>query len=125
MARKITKKAVKNRLDKLFSEVIRSGGRCVKCGKTDMEAQIHASHIYSRSHLSVRWDELNCKPLCASCHFYWHQNPTESYEWLVSSGVRTEEEMVELKRRKETIKKWTVDELLDLEQKLKDRLLER
>jgi hypothetical protein len=60
----------------------------------------------------VRWDELNAKPLCAKCHFWWHQNPVDAAEWLKT--IRTPEELSILRDRANAIKKWTVNELQTL-----------
>ena len=116
------RKGLKNELDKVFSKLIRSVGHCVRCKKAPPEIILNASHIYSRGNLATRWDELNCKSLCVACHWWWGNNPAEARDWLISSGVRTEEQMVELRRRANIIKQWTVIELKALLATLQEKL---
>lgn len=110
MARKISRKGLKNKLDKAFSELIRSRGRCERCG--DKGATLQTSHIYSRKNLAVRWDELNAFCFCAGCHFWWHQNPLEAQEFTLQKLGKEKYDL--LKRKANTIKKWTDQELNDL-----------
>lgn len=104
------KKTLKNKLDKVFSEIIRERGRCERCGKTE---KLQCSHIYSRSLLSVRWDIDNAFCLCAGCHLYWwHKNPIEAAEFTKEKlGV---EKYNLLRKKSVTIKKWTDVELNQL-----------
>src|SRR3990167_9316649 len=53
------RKTIRNKLDRIFSLLIRKTGRCVRCGRPQGEVQLQCSHIYTRKHLSVRWDILN------------------------------------------------------------------
>lgn len=112
---------VKNKLDRVVSLIVRSRGACERCGKGASEVQLQNSHIYTRANLAVRWSLKNCKCLCAKCHRWWHQNPTEGVNWLKT--VRTEEQLEELKHKANAVKKWTVPELKvlleDLESQLK------
>lgn len=116
------RKSVKNELDKVFSKLIRAVGHCVRCGKQPPEVVLNCSHIYSRGNLAVRWDELNAKSLCVGCHWWWGANPAEARDWLISSGVRTEEQMSELRRRANLVKQWTVLEMKSLLAELQAKL---
>lgn len=78
--RKASKKTLKNKADKLFSEFIRRKGYCEWCGKQDNTLQ--CAHIFSRRFLVTRWEPINAVCLCASCHFKWHQQPIEGVEWI-------------------------------------------
>lgn len=102
---------LKNALDKVFAKLIRSVNKCVRCGKQPPEVMLNCSHIYSRKNLATRWDELNAKSLCVGCHWWWGANPAEAMDWLITAGVRTKEEMEELRRRANSVKKWEVPEL--------------
>ena len=113
--KKPKKKTIKNKLDKVFSELTRSKGKCERCGSTET---LQTSHIYSRSNLSVRWDTLNATCFCASCHWWWHKNPTEGTDWL--RGYYTEQQYEELKQRANAVKKWEVWELEELLEELKE-----
>jgi len=78
-------KKLKKECIKLAKEIIRSKGRCDKCGKTDR--QFHGSHILSTGAypaLAAELDNILC--LCASCHTLapdsWHKEIVKNYEWL-------------------------------------------
>jgi 5-methylcytosine-specific restriction endonuclease McrA len=78
--RKPSKKTLKARADKLFSEYIRSIGKCEWCGAVNDTLQ--CAHVFSRAYLVTRWEPINANCLCASCHFKWHQQPVEAVEWV-------------------------------------------
>lgn len=82
-----SKKTLRNKLDKLWSEYIRlrAKEKCEYCGKPGPYLNSH--HIYSRSKLSTRWDENNGVSLCSGHHtlssgFSAHKTPLEFVEWL-------------------------------------------
>ena len=105
---KATKSGLKRKLDKEFSRVIRSQGKCCKCGKDDY-SKLQAAHIFSRSMLSVRWDFDNVLCLCAGCHFEAHAKPV-----LFTEFVRQflgELKYEQLKSKAMAIKKWTLPEM--------------
>jgi len=81
MARKISKKGLKRRADKLFSKYIRSVNHCEWCGTRDAST-LQCAHVFSRRFLVTRWSPLNANCLCASCHFKAHQKPVEYVEWV-------------------------------------------
>lgn len=114
------RKGLKKKLDIAFSLLIRSGGKCARCGRGPSEVLLTCSHIYSRRHMNVRWDELNGKILCLGCHQWWGHNPAEAMDWLRT--IRTSAELDELRRRVNTIKIWTVPELKTLLESLTDKL---
>ena len=74
-----SKKTLKNKADKLFSQLIRSKGKCEWCGA---KKTLQTAHIFSRRYLVTRWTPLNANCLCAKCHFKAHQKPVEYVEWL-------------------------------------------
>lgn len=71
-------------MDKLWAELVKSGGRCEYCGKKE---RLNAHHFYSRSNHSVRWDIKNGFALCPYHHCLgnWsaHKNPAEFVEWAI------------------------------------------
>jgi len=67
--------------------------------------RIECSHIYSRRHLSTRWDPANAKALCFTCHRWWHENPVDAIEWLKT--IRGEKELELLRIRSQQTKKYT------------------
>lgn len=79
MPRKTSKATLKRKLDKVFSDVVRSIGECEKCGK---RVNLQCAHINSRRFLHTRWNQLNALCLCAGCHFWAHQHPRAFGKWV-------------------------------------------
>jgi len=114
-----TPKSVKASCDKLFSKLIRSKNQCERCGNPIYE-QLHCAHIYSRKFGSVRFDENNAKCLCAKCHRWAHDNPTEFTKWL-SRTVDLDKLML----KKNKVVKRKLADWLTLEEELKRNLLHK
>jgi hypothetical protein len=115
--KKQTKKSMTVKLDKECSRVVRSQGRCAWCGNTDY-SKLQCCHIFSRTYRAVRWDLLNLLCLCAGCHFRGHKNPVLFTEFV--KEYLGEFKYEELKIRATAIKKWTLGEMVDYYDKLKD-----
>jgi len=88
------------RMDQKFGIIIRSGLRCLRCGKlfilTDsskIPQGLHCSHFVSRKRFNTRWDKSNCKPLCYGCHSYFDQNKDLYREWLIQLNYHTEDSL--------------------------------
>ena len=71
---KPTRRALKKKADKLWAEIVKSVGRCLKCGSRDK--QLQAAHIISRRFTNTRHDIRNGLCLCAACHRWAHDYPT-------------------------------------------------
>lgn len=106
-----SKSTMKNKLDKIFSLVVRKRGYCQRCNMVDYE-KFQCCHIYSRANLAVRWTLNNALCLCAGCHFWGHQNPTEFTELVLN--ILTDYDYADLKIQARLIKKWTVSDMQDL-----------
>ena len=65
----------------------RDGFKCIRCPRSARQGyQMHGSHILAESkHLNLSADPENIKTLCAVCHFWWHENPTESGDWFAKT----------------------------------------
>ena len=113
---KRTPRSVKAACDKLFSLIIRSKGSCERCSMTDY-SQLHCAHIYSRKFGSVRFDEDNALCLCARCHRWGHDNPTEFADF-----VNEKKNTSSLKIIKELLTKRKLADWLELESELKQKL---
>jgi hypothetical protein len=68
---------LEQKLDRVFSEDVRlshadnSGvARCITCGKADFWRNMHCGHYITRKVKATRFDEMNCRPQCASCNTY-------------------------------------------------------
>ena len=91
MNRKPSRKTLKLKLDKLFSEIVRSLGYCLRCRNTE---NLQCAHIYSRRFLVTRWDFNNALCLCSRCHRWGHDNPLEFSDLVIKiKGVKKAEEL--------------------------------
>ncbi len=122
MARKMTRKGMKRKCDKLFSAYIRSRGACEWCGKSDDTLQ--CAHIFSRRYLVTRWDELNALCLCAGCHFKAHHKPLEFAEF-VNDHLGEIRYLKLMKEAKRTIKYIDLEAIIKLRTLLKSNDLNR
>ncbi|MGD9276339.1 MAG: HNH endonuclease [Candidatus Pacearchaeota archaeon] len=77
-----SRKYLKRKADRLWSEIIKSKGRCEMCGKPANNPH----HIVGRRNHALRWDIRNGCLLCANCHtfskFSAHQDPIGFLEWF-------------------------------------------
>lgn len=99
---KITKKALRERCDKLFSMAIREKGECERCGST-YYPDLQCAHIISRKYLSTRWDWDNAFCLCKGCHYWGHGNPVE-WELFVEDKIGPKKHAALKKRALEFLK---------------------
>lgn len=71
---------LKKKLDAIFSLYIRQKYEvdglveCYTCGVQKPLKSMQNAHFWSRSHLSTRWDEDNCRVCCVGCNVYKHGN---------------------------------------------------
>jgi len=106
---KNTKKTLSNKLDKLFSEKVRSKGACEHCGKTE---HLQCAHIYSRKHKWLRWDLENALCLCAGCHLYWwHYEPAEAMQWAMK--IRNFDYLNKLRQINKPMKEFNMQEIFE------------
>ena len=106
-----TKKSLTNKLDKLVSKIVRSHGKCERCGKRE---NLQCCHIFSRTYRSLRWSLDNLLCLCAGCHHWGHKNPILFTEFVREHLGEDNYEL--LKENYRAITKLTIQ---DLEIKLK------
>jgi hypothetical protein len=73
--RKISRKGLINKLDRVFSEYIRKRDankkgmcKCITCSKQFAWNDIDAGHFISRKEMNTRWDERNVAAQCAYCN---------------------------------------------------------
>lgn len=78
-----TPKAAKAHADRLFSQWVRSVGFCENCGSTPNEVQLQCAHWISRRYSWTRTYELNAFCLCAACHRWFTDHPTEFGKWAI------------------------------------------
>jgi hypothetical protein len=82
--RKISRKALIKKLDKLVSEIIIKRDKCcVICGST---SNLNNGHVFSRTHQATRWDinlDGNCHCQCYPCNFKHVHNTYPYNNWYV------------------------------------------
>ena len=100
------KTTLRNKLDRLCSEIVRSKGKCQKCGE---KRNLQCCHIFSRKYNNTRWDLDNLLCLCAKCHFLFHAEPIYFGEWVKLNLGEDKYEL--LKEAHNQITKFTVDDL--------------
>ena len=109
--RKLKKTSLRNKLDKICSQIVRARGRCELCGKKE---NLQCCHIFGRRFLNTRWSLENLLCLCPNCHInFAHQKPILFAEW-VKEYLGDKYEL--LKEAHREIVKYTID---DLQTKLK------
>ena len=101
MPKKPNKKTLRTKLDKIWSEIIRSKGQCEMCHKIGTNAH----HIIGRRNLHLRWDLRNGCLLCSYCHIFSknsaHQNPVNFMDFLDATRpedinyLRKEQQVIE------------------------------
>lgn len=110
--RKITRKGLIRKLDKICSDIVRGRGYCQKCNQSDPR-HLQTAHIFSRRFHNTRWDiKLNLVCLCDKCHWDAHLKPLLFSEWV--KDFLGEYNYNALKNNAATIKKWTTEELKEL-----------
>jgi len=76
-----TPRAAKKRADTYFSKIIRA--RDQHCQACSSEENLQCAHIFSRRFSNTRCDMENAVCLCAKCHHYFTDKPTEWGRWVL------------------------------------------
>jgi hypothetical protein len=109
------KKLIK-KLDNLVSEIVRSSGKCAKCGSAK---SLQTHHAFGRKNMAVRWSMLNLVCLCYPCHLHWaHRNVMDFAVWFQEKIGQGNYDY--LKKAANATIKWTEDELNQLYNDTKD-----
>ena len=121
MPRKYKKKTERQKiiakLDDVVRKLIRERDKnmCQRCrGKgTDV------SHVVPRTNKVLRWDLKNLKLLCRRCHLYWwHKHPMDAWQWFQREFPYRADYLLE---RKNQVKKYSVIDLKELYEEIKDK----
>ena len=82
--KKTSRKTLKRKADKLFSELILLKGKCERCG---IRRTLQVHHIIGRRNLNLRFDPKNAVCICSGCHTLRrdsaHQDPLGFQAWLI------------------------------------------
>jgi len=125
MPRPISKKGLTKQLDKLWSQLIKreAGNKCEVCDLEGGNTRLNSHHIVGRRNYRLRWELYNGVCLCSGCHTFRrnsaHQNPIWFDEWL-RDGRSEDYKLV--KSTMNEIKKWSMDEMLDLRKEFEESL---
>jgi predicted restriction endonuclease len=113
MPRKPSKKTLRNKLDKAWSQLVKqqAGNKCEVCGKTE---HLNSHHIVGRRNLRLRWELYNGVCLCPGDHTFktnsFHQNPVWADEWLRENRGQ---DLKLIRSTMNEIQKWTVEDMQD------------
>jgi 5-methylcytosine-specific restriction endonuclease McrA len=88
MAKTTIQKSAKTKADRLFSQLIRQNGTCEHCRQPQGRVQLQCAHWISRRYAHTRTDFDNAFCLCAGCHRWFTDHPTEFGRWAI--GQRSE-----------------------------------
>lgn len=107
------------KLDAVFSRYIRlrdampSGlFKCISCGKIKPISQADCGHYWSRSKMSVRFDERNCHAECKGCNRFSADHLVGYRTHLISKIGQLEYDKLQIKAHEQ--KKWSAWELNEL-----------
>lgn len=92
--KKRRKKSVTTIADELFAKIVRSAGKCFKCGNT---YNLQCAHIISRGYFGTRYDFDNALCLCSGHHVWYTHHPLEWEDFI--------DEKLGMERRKELKKR--------------------
>jgi hypothetical protein len=87
MMKKPSKTTLKRKADKLFSDKVRSIGKCEICGSTK---SLQCCYFITRRILKLRYEPWNAACLCGGCHFRGHQHPrwfTDEWDRIKGKGT--------------------------------------
>ena len=118
MPRKVTRKGLIKKLDKVFSEYIRQRTAnvngyvsCVTCGKTDHWKNMDAGHFISRKHLSTRWHDQNVQVQCKSCNVFRYG---EQYKFSLWLGADKSKELYDLSKKTLKLDNYDLQDLIKI-----------
>ena len=67
--------------DSLFSQIVRSRGRCERCGSLE-RSLFQCAQVIGRDNKALRWDANNALNLCDPCHRWAHDKPKLFKAWF-------------------------------------------
>jgi hypothetical protein len=120
---------LKEKLDKVFSLYIRLKDAdengfctCYTCGKVAHYKEMQNGHFWSRTHLSTRFNEDNCKIQCVGCNIFKKGNYIEYTKRLLKElGEEKFNELERLKNSTVKINKAEYEQMIEhYNQKIKE-----
>jgi hypothetical protein len=126
--KKVTKKLTKAKVWPLFSKFIRlrdcidttgtmTHGRCVTCNEKLPIEKLQAGHLLDGRGGSILFNDECCFAQCYRCNCILHGNKERYIPWFLDTfGKQKYDELLRLKGKP---KKWTQQDLEELQKKLK------
>jgi 5-methylcytosine-specific restriction endonuclease McrA len=114
---------IEAQLTNLVAQVVkwRDGWKCQVCGKRLYGDEAHAHHVENKARGKVlRWDLLNLVTLCVKHHAWAHEHPADFETWFAG---RFPDRWDHIQEHGKAIRKFTEDELLEMERINQDELL--
>ena len=120
---------LKDKLDKVFSLYIRLRDSdengfctCYTCGKVAHYKEMQNGHFWSRTHLSTRFNEDNCKVQCVGCNIFKKGNYIVYTKRLLKElGEEKFDELERLKNSTVKISKAEYEQMIEhYNQKIKE-----
>ena len=110
-----------NKLDKVFSKYIRARDkRCVTCGRVD---DLQCGHLFTRSSMATRWDEMNAYCQCAICNSIHEHNPKQLMEYAITKhGKMKIEEMMQRHKKSKKMNEGDIILLIEKYDKLRKKI---
>lgn len=122
MGRRISKKGLTKKLDELWAELVKqeAGYKCEVCGTTQ---NLNSHHIEGRTNRRLRWELYNGVCACAGCHVFrkdsFHKSHIWAEKWLKENRG---EDCKLIQATRNEIKKWTMDEMLELREEFEESI---
>ncbi len=119
--RKITRKGVVRKLDKLVGDIVKQrDGLCVTCGSMN---NLQPGHLFSRVAYSTRWDLNNTYCQCRNCNLKHEYDPYPLTNYFIEIWGR--KKLDALHRQYVTPRKFKTYELEELYNELSKLVVEK
>lgn len=124
--RKISRKGLINKLDRIFSEYIRKRDadkkgmcKCITCQREFKWDELDAGHFISRKEMSVRWDERNVAAQCQYCNRFRYGR---AYEFSLALDKQSRGLSKRLYNKSKEVIKYSMTDLQELVDLYKEKL---
>lgn len=119
----------KGRADAIFSEIIRSLGKCEAKGYDNRpcSSQLQTAHIITRKRSATRTDLRNAFCLCFAHHRWFTDNPVQFSRFIQTTWAKEYYDLVYDRSIKPTKVDWNdrVEFLLDIQRSLNEKEITR
>lgn len=124
--RKISRKGLINKLDRIFSEYIRKRDankkgicKCITCQREFKWNDIDAGHFISRKEMATRWDEQNVAAQCKHCNRFRYGR---QYQFSLSLDQKCPGISKELYNKSKEVVKFSMIDLQEMVDLYKQKL---